>query len=362
MLLSEIILQKIRNQGPISFHDFMEMALYYPQLGYYTSNSNQLGRSGDYYTSPNLTPLFGVMIGKQLEEMWEHMGKEAFTIVEYGAGTGKLCRNILDYLKNNPDFYNKLNYCIIEKSPAMREKGSANEHEKISWHTTITDIPPVTGCILSNELVDNFSVHRVVMEEELMEVYVDYAADFVEWQKPATKELKDYFEELQVTLPKGFQTEINLQALTWMQEIAQHLKKGYVLTIDYGHTSPELYADQRRSGTLVCYNKHTVNENPYDNIGNQDITSHVNFSALCHWGIKNGLTCCGLTNQAHFLLSLGFKEHLKKSLHYDENPVAAIKEEAFLTHALLMDMGTKFKVLLQEKGMIKKELMGLKVL
>ncbi|UOK42278.1 MULTISPECIES: class I SAM-dependent methyltransferase [Flavobacterium] len=359
MRLYDIIIAKIQNEGPISFRDFMDMSLYYPELGYYTSAGEKTGFEGDYYTCPNLTPLFGAIIGRQLAEMWEFTGKGSFTVVEYGAGTGKLCHDILDYLKNIPEFYKKLKYCIIEKSPALVEKEKATLHENIIWYDAIQDIPEITGCILSNELVDNFAVHRVVMENELMEIFVDYRNGFVEVLRPASEELKDYLKELNIVLPKGFKTEINLQATQWITEIAKSLKKGYVLTIDYGHTSSELYKDERRNGTLMCYAKHTLNADPYQNIGNQDITSHVNFFALCHWGAKNGLTCCGLTTQANFLLALGFKESLHKLAIPDEDLIETIEKEILLTRTLIFDMGMKFKVLIQEKGNLKKELLGL---
>lgn len=351
MQLSEIIMHKIQDNGSISFHDFMEMALYYPQLGYYTSNENPIGIKGDYYTGPQLTPLFGMLIGKQLEEMWEVMGKGKFTIVEYGAGTGKLCRDIMDYLKKNPEFYENLNYCIIEKNLGSKEKESDYLPEKVSWHDSIVDIPEITGCILSNELVDNFPVHQVVMGEDLMEVFIGYDKNFMELFKPASAALKAYFEELNIILPKGYRTEINLQATQWLTEIARVLKKGYVITIDYGNTSSQLYTEQKKQGTLMCYNKHTTNENLYANIGSQDITAHVNFSALCHWGFKNGLKCVSLTSQADFLMKLGFKKCLKEMIINNKNIIDAVKEEAFLTYALLLDMGTKFKVLIQEKGL-----------
>src|SRR5688572_14846279 len=164
--LSEIIIQKIKNEGPVSFHDFMEMALYYPELGYYMSAQNKIGTNGDYYTSSNLTPVFGAMIGRQIEEMWSLLEEKAFTVVEYGAGTGFLCHDILDHLKNNEKSYNQLTYCIIEKSPVMREKEKAHLNEKVIWYNSIRDIPEINGCILSNELLDNFSVHQVVMEDE----------------------------------------------------------------------------------------------------------------------------------------------------------------------------------------------------
>ncbi|MCL9807034.1 SAM-dependent methyltransferase [Flavobacterium amniphilum] len=353
MELSEIIVHKIQENGPISFCDFMEMALYYPGLGYYTSNGNPIGVKGDYYTSPQLTPVFGMIIGKQLEAMWIAMGKEPFTVVEFGGGNGKLCMDIMAYLKTVPEFYEKLNYCIIEKQTLNWELP-----EKVSWHPTLAGIPEITGCILSNELVDNFPVHQVVMEDGLMEVFIGHGENFYEQLQPASEELKAYFNELNIDLPQGFRTEINLQAIQWISEIAKNLKKGYVLTIDYGYISSQLYTAQKQRGTLLCYNKHTTNENWYDNIGNQDITAHINFSALCHWGFKNGLTCVGLTSQADFLMRLGFKESLREMSSTKTDVLEAIREEVFLSYMLLLDMGTKFKVLIQEKGMAGKRLMA----
>ena len=122
MQLSDTIIQKITNEGPVSFHDFMEICLYYPGSGYYTSPREKIGMNGDFYTTSTLTAVFGAMIGRQLEEMWDITGKNEFIIVEYGAGTGILCQDILNYLKNNPGFYDKLHYYIIEKSPAMQQQ------------------------------------------------------------------------------------------------------------------------------------------------------------------------------------------------------------------------------------------------
>jgi SAM-dependent MidA family methyltransferase len=188
------------------------------------------------------------------------------------------------------------------------------------------------------------------MEDELKEVFVDYENDFKEILLPAKKRLIDYFSELNVHLPKGFRTEINLEAIDWIQKVAAALKKGFVLTIDYGYTSYELYSESRRDGTLICYRDHQVNDSPYKDIGKQDITTHVNFSALCHWGEKNGLTSFRLMNQADFLSLHGFREHLMKDLEKEKNLLQAVRKASFITHNLLIEMGTKFKVLIQQKG------------
>lgn len=341
-------------EGPLSFRDFMEMVLYYPKLGYYTSEGDKFGVKGDYYTSPNLTPLFGIMIAKQLEEMWSLLGRAPFTIVEYGAGTGTLCRAILSYLKNNDALYGQLKYCIIERSHTMREKEKELLSEKVTWHDSIADIGAVNGCILSNELFDNFPVYQAVMLNELMEICVDYKTGFIEVLRPAKQALKGYLAELNITLPRGFRTEINLDAIDWIRNIAPILKSGYILTIDYGFPSDELYQQHRRDGTLVCYNKHKINDNPYKDIGEQDITAHVNFSALHHWGVENGIECSGFTDQAHFLQALGFKEYLMNV----GNP-QDFEKGLFLIKTLLMDMGTKYKVFIQQKNAPKHELTGL---
>lgn len=363
--LSEIIQDTIQTEGPISFRDFMEMALYYPELGYYASAGNKIGKEGDFYTSPYLTDAFGHVIARQLEEMWQLTGKSDFIIVEYGAGMGSLCIDILSQLKANKKFYKKLKYCIIEKSEAMRTKEQRaitdlQICEKVYWYNSITEIPSFTGCVIANEVVDNFSVHKVVMvKDELMEVFVGHNNGFVELLKPAPAILKDYFRHLEVQLPAGFCTEVNLQAIDWLKSISASLNKGFVLTIDYGYPSSELYQPNRRSGTIACYNKHTVNDLPYTNIGQQDITTHVNFSALNLWGTKNGLINCGFTNQSQFLLSLGLTEYLRKIEAMGKYNFE-VRKKLSLLHNLLISMGRKMKVLVQQKGLNQPFLSGLK--
>jgi SAM-dependent MidA family methyltransferase len=357
--LTEIIKQKIEGEGPVSFHDFMEMALYYPRAGYYMNGYDCIGKQGDYYTSAFLTSITGEMIGKQLEEMWQQLDTKTFTIVEYGAGTGLLCYDILNYFKNKTTRYDDLQYYIIEKSPSMRNKEKKLLYEKVSWLDSIKEIPGFTGCIFSNELVDNFSVHRVVMEDELMEIFVDYNNGFKEILKPASTALKEYLEQLQVVLTKGYYAEINLEAIEWLRNIADSLKKGFVFTIDYGYASSELYNSQRSAGTLACYYKHHFSNCPYDNIGEQDITAHVNFSALRYWGQQYGLDYCGFINQGHFMHSLGLTEHLRNEEQQIKFNNITEYKKIFLLQTLLLDMGSKFKVLIQSKGMKEAKLSGL---
>jgi SAM-dependent MidA family methyltransferase len=369
MSLPEIIIDRIQKDGVLSFRDFMEMALYFPGYGYYTSDRQKIGKSGDFYTSPYLTGLFGEMIGGQLEEMWQILGRKPFTVVEYGAGTGLLCRDILSRLKQNEELYDKLQYVIIEKSGSMRarERELLPLFEKVSWTDSIRDIPAVTGCILSNELVDNFAVDQVVMEDELMEVCVSFDGGFAEMLRPAPEPLRDYLRCLGVCLPKGYRAEINLEATDWIQEVARALNKGFVMTIDYGYPSSALYS--KSSGTLACYYQHQVHHCPYKFIGEQDITSHVNFSALDHWGRLGGLDHCGYTSQTHFLQGLGLSRYLRKweegaweergwEKEGQADPVVR-EQQISSIRTLLLGMGQKFKVLIQRKGVERVWLSGM---
>lgn len=336
----------------------MEMALYYPELGYYTSSHEKIGKEGDYYTSANLGSSFGEMLGKQIEEIFHVLGEKEFTVVEMGAGLGLLSGDVLSYLKKNHKLYRYLNYCIVEKSPFMRnEQEKRLEGENVRWYDSITELSGMTGCIFSNELPDAFPVHVVVMEKELMEVFVDYENGFMEVIRPASGELKNYLEELKINLPSGYRTEINLDAIKWIQEIGSTLKKGVVITIDYGYPSDELYQEYRNRGTLMCYYKHSANETPFEHIGEKDMTTHVNFSALEYWGHKNGLDLCGFTDQAHFLIGLGIDEYLK---NLQEKDPANYYKKMLPVKTLLMEMGETFKILIQKKGIERFELSGLK--
>ena len=350
--LSVIIRDKIQQEGPVSFRDFMEMALYHPEFGYYTSSRPKLGEDGDFYTSGYVTGLFGELLAVQLEEMWNVLERRPFTIVEFGAGTGLLCHDILCRLQENAELFEKLNYFIIEKSETMRALGRRHLPEKVQWKGSIREIGPVTGCIFCNELVDNFSVHRVVMADELMEICVAHDRGFVETLRPAPEMLKDYLTRMNVDLPRGYQAEINLEATTWIGEVGAALQKGWVMTIDYGFSAAALYS--KRSGTLACYRRHKAHFSPYEHIGDQDITAHVNFSALDYWGRNAGLRVTGYTSQTHFLKGLGLTGQLRIR---EKNGIDASERARLMT--FLLEMGQKFKVLIQHKGVAKTLLSGL---
>lgn len=355
--LEDLITEKIISEGTMCFRDYMEMALYHPELGYYSGSKEKFGVGGDFFTSPEYSPVFGHLIAVQLREMWQNIGSTRFTVVEYGAGSGALCESILDHFKKEMDLYPLLDYVIVEKSQGLKQHQQARLPDKVKWINELSELGVITGCVLSNEVVDNFAVHKVRMNEGLKEVHLVYDNCLREEVVPANERIHHYFEELKIKLSEGFITEVNLQALDWMKDIVKHLEMGYVMTIDYGYPSSELYADCRKSGTLTCYHKHRVNYQLYENVGEQDITSHVNFSALCLWGHKYGLDYLGFRNQGNFLMALGFNENLKKIFNSDPKKQLEKEKRAL---KLVGEMGNKFKVLVQAKGVTEKSLLGMK--
>ncbi|MDH5202410.1 MAG: SAM-dependent methyltransferase [Nitrospirota bacterium] len=358
--LKQKIIEKIQRTGPISFKNFMEMALYEPDLGYYTSQKTKIGRAGDFYTSSHLHPVYGVMIGRQIEEMWEIMKRPSdFYIIEMGAGVGYLCKDMLDYLKSRKMF-DSLNYIIVEINPVMRERQKdllSDYLNKVSWSLSLKEFKNIKSCILSNELLDSFPVHLIEMEDGIREVFIDVKGEeLTEIREKPGDEIVDYLKEFYIEITKGYRTEINLNIKKWLREINDVLKEGFIFTIDYGYPARDYYSEDRNRGTLLCYYKHQVIEDPYQNIGEQDITAHVNFSSVKKWGEEEGFKTIGFCPQGTFLISLGIDEMIQeiyKDSHDYLFEVAKIKRLIFPG-----TMGETHKVMIQYKGDGYPELRG----
>jgi SAM-dependent MidA family methyltransferase len=220
------------------------------------------------------------------------------------------------------------------------------------------------GCVLSNEVLDAFPVHPfVITENGLQEVYVIFKdGKFMEELGPPSRpELSDYIERLGLEFPPGFRGEINLEAMQWMKDIGRFLERGFVITMDYGYPAEDLYSPPRRNGTLLCYHRHKVRENPYNLVGQQDITSHVDFTSLASAGEEAGLQVAGFTDQTHLLMSLGIAQEMEPLAVRAEKDTKA-KEEFVLMRELMRpeDMGRTFKILIQQKGIELRELSGLR--
>lgn len=363
--LHQKIIQKIKTEGPITFRTFMEMALYEPEFGYYTSQNTKIGRAGDFYTSSHLHPVFGMMLGKQIEEMWVIMGKpSAFQIVEMGAGAGYVCKDMLDYYKGveeEKNIFKYIRYIIIELNPAMREQQKkllVDYSDKIRWVASLKELNNIKGCILSNELLDAFPVHLIEMEDEVKEIFVGADGETLKEikEKPETNEISDYLKEFSIELPKQYRTEINLDIKKWLHEANNALTEGFILTIDYGYPAWDYYSEDNDRGTLLCYHKHQTVEYPYQHIGEQDITAHVNFSSVKKWGEELNIKTIGFCQQGTFLMSLGIDEAIAE-IH--KNSPDYLFEVARIKKLILPGtMGETHKVIIQYKGNGEPKLRG----
>jgi SAM-dependent MidA family methyltransferase len=359
--LKKKIIMRIRDNGPITFEQFMETALYDQELGYYSQKERIVGRKGDFYTSSHLHPVFGAMLGRQVQEMWELMDRPGeFSVVELGAGEGYLCRDMLDSLKGT-EFFDSLRYTIIEINPAMRERQAdilSPFAGKVIWSPSVKQIGKISGCIITNELLDAFPVHIVQMDEELQELYVAADGDNLheELGGLSTNDLADYFRDSAIELSKGYRTEVNLKARKWLENMNRILMQGFVLTIDYGYSAGDYYAEDRNRGTLVCYYRHQLNEDPFSNIGEQDITAHLDFSSLKRWAGEIGMETIGFSGQGAFLVALGIDEEIQRLASSSENYLFELSRIKRLI--LPEGMGESHQVIVQVKNLNITELKG----
>ena len=367
--LKEAIVARIMRDGPITFHDFMDLSLYAPHLGYYASRREKIGRSGDYVTSPEVSPIFGAMVGRQLREMWGEIGRpESFDVVEAGAGTGGLCRDIVRWSRRtDPAFGASLRYTIVEASEALAERQLETiEGEGLSGAVNwLASLPQgIHGCILSNELLDAMPVHRVAVNEDaLLELYVawDGGTFREEWRAPSTPEIGAYFQRLGLLPGEGCRAEVNVRAIRWAGDAAEALTRGFVLTFDYGHEAADLYAAWRTEGTLLCFYRHNPSTDPYSRIGRQDMTSHVDFTSVRRAGEEAGLQTLGLVSQSEFLMNLGLPDALPAIGEGETN-----LEEYYTRRRAVVELVDpaglgRIKVLIQARGAGNPALTGLRL-
>jgi SAM-dependent MidA family methyltransferase len=365
--LPTIITDRIRAAGRITFADYMAACLYEPGLGYYTSPGRKVGTEGDFYTSITVHATFGRVIAREIAAIWRSMGCPAvFTLVEVGAGHGRLACDIMDFLaEHQPACYAATQLILVEQEPSLAEAQTtllAKHHSKLSWLSP-ADLAgfQFSGVLYSNELLDAMPVHRVLMTPEgLKEIYVTLAGDQLQDQAdaPSTPELEGYLTRYGIPLHPGQEAEVSLAGLSWFETVAAALQRGFILTIDYGWAKADLYSPQRNLGTLLCYYKHTVEDNPYQRIGQQDITTHINFSTLIERGEELGLTALWFGEQSRFLLSAGIIEELEAIEASDLTEKEKLKLRLTIKRLIMPEggMGDTFKVLLQSKGVAEAQL------
>ncbi|OGA21007.1 MAG: hypothetical protein A3I01_18535 [Betaproteobacteria bacterium RIFCSPLOWO2_02_FULL_65_24] len=330
--------------GWIPFARYMELALYAPGLGYYSAGARKLGREGDFTTAPEMTPLYGQTLARQAAEVLES-GLDQ--ILEIGAGSGALAAALLAELERMDRL--PRHYYILEVSPDLRERERdllalklPHLVERVIWLNRLPTLYP--GLIVANEVLDAMPVHLVrAGASGLEEAGVTLQDDTFAWAyRPAAAELLSTAAALQ--FPEGYQTEIQLVARGFVRTLAQSMARGAILLIDYGFPAHEYYHAERSEGTLMCHYRHRAHADPFFLPGLQDITSHIDFSAVARVGEEAGLELLGYTGQAQFLINCGITDILLRTP--PENAAAYLPQAAAAQQLLSpSEMGELFKVI-----------------
>jgi SAM-dependent MidA family methyltransferase len=338
----------IHKHGRITFAQFMQTCLYSPHGGFYSSRGTRI--STHFGTSPTSHPVFGALLARQLEQMWHLLGDPpVFHVIEVGSGDGALAQAIVHACwRMAPRLAQVLYYVAADYEPRWLH----SPDHPFAWDNGMGDgmfpsrrdallgvqrvkteglraFRNVVGCILCNELIDNFPVHRFAIQGgRVKEVFVTSAGGHLTevLDEPSSPRIEERLTSLGLfpatasaegrqlngapSLPEGYRGEVNLAMEDWTGQLAQALDRGFILTIDYGQLATDLYAHQNNQGTLVCYHRHVVSSDPYQHIGQQDITCQVDFTSLMRLGDRHGLATVGYTLQSQFLTNLGFSSCL----------------------------------------------------
>ena len=365
----------------ITFAQFMQACLYSPRGGFYSSRGNSI--SSHFGTSPTSHPVFGALIARQLEQMWRLLGDPpVFHVIEVGSGDGALARSIVEACwRVAPQFAQALYYVAADYQPCWLQSpdhtsgwdygteglmGPKKEDTILGIQRVkaegLRPFQNVVGCILCNELIDNFPVHRFAIHDGIVkEVFVTLAGGNLAevLDEPSSPRIAKRLAGLGLSLPEGYRGEVNLAMEDWTSQLARTLDRGFVLTIDYGQLAADLYSHENTQGTLVCFDRHVASSDPYQHIGQQDITAQVDFTSLMRLGDRHGLATVGYVLQSQFLTNLGFSSFLDSLQTQDLS--AARMELGRMAMMSLVDPDEygDFKVLAQTKGIgLGTELMG----
>ena len=338
-LLDRIGAELAASANWISFARYMELALYEPGLGYYVSGARKLGAGGDFVTAPELSPLFGRTLARQVAQLLQ----PGEAILEFGAGSGALARTVLRDLA--------VPYFILETSPELKQRQQETLGSSVQW---IDRLPGrFRGVMIANEVVDAMPVHALAWTRAgILERGVCANEGQLAWSdRPAEGSILDHVNSLEIEIPPSgrYESEFALFARAWMRSLGRFLERGAILVIDYGFPAREYFHPQRSMGTLACHYRHRVHDDPFYLPGLQDVTAHVDFSALARAAADAGLEVLGYANQAQFLVNCGITELLA-----EENPAdaKAYLPQAAAAQKLLSpaEMGELFKVLAVGRG------------
>ena len=387
MSLRRRIEQELRQRGPMPFSRYMELCLYEPGLGYYARRASQFGRAGDFYTSSDVQAVFGRLLARQFDEMWRALGSPGrIGILELGPGRGLFAHDVLDWTqKKFPEFFGALHYTLAENSPALRERlqetlsmhlqsGKASLSSSFSAAKAAEEnkaliaarkpcatqdqtspayeiVPsPVSNptIVFANEFFDALPVEVVGSKGELR---IDLRnGQFVEKWVPASDEELEFLDRYSVHPEPGERVEVPLPARQCMGEVAQSLERGFVIAIDYGYRRDEQLRGRHR-GTVMTYRQHSASPNPYEAPGEQDITAHVNFTALAAAADECGMQAQELLSQSQFLMGIGEANQFADAFEECRLPQERAKVALQLKHLVTpAGMGETFHVLVASKG------------
>ena len=355
--------------GRVPFAHYMELALYHPECGYYRGAARRPGRPGDFLTAPEAHPFFGITVARQIAECWQRLGQPApFVVREYGPGIGGLAWDVIAGLtREAPRCRAALEYRLIEQNPhrlaqaleALAAEGFAGVvHAEPGSIQDPAAREPIAGVVLANEVADAFGVHRLVWRGgRLHEGWVIWNGErFAEEEgelspAAAAADPEGMLRAEGIALSEGDRIEISPAAAAWFAAAVRGLGRGYAIVIDYGYPAAELYRAHRLQGTVRAYRAHTVSDDPFQHVGEQDLTAHVDFSSLRRAGEREGLVIAGQTNQAAFLASLGMGDLL---VELGKDPETTLDEYLAAQAAILrlIDPGGmgRFGVLIMARG------------
>ena len=356
MRLREKIEQEIRTRGPIPFSRYMETCLYDPEMGYYSRNVEKFGKAGDFYTSSDVHALLGRLLARQFEEMWRALdAPEAIEVRELGPGRGLFARDVLDWSeKKFPEFLSAVRYTLVERSATLRGSlratlsrhiASGKAEVREAGSSGAVGVPAI---VFANEFFDALPV-EVVSEKGALRIDAR-AGRFVESWAPAAREELAFVDRYGVHPQEGERTEVGLTALEEMSRIAATIDRGFLIAIDYGYTREEQLAG-RHMDTVTAYREHAATPNPYEAPGQQDITAHVNFTALAAAAEQGGMHAHKLLTQSQFLMGVGEGNQFADALEDCRLPQERAKVGLQLKHLVTpAGMGETFHVLVASKG------------
>jgi SAM-dependent MidA family methyltransferase len=351
--LRDKILREIREHGPIPFSRYMGMCLYDPELGYYSRHAEQFGKAGDFYTSSDVHAVFGRLLSRHFEEIWRAVGSPTeIQVLEFGPGRGLFAQDVLDWSeKKFPDFARALQYRMVESSAALCQRlGSRFERrENVRVYRELGDIAMSEHTIVfANEWFDAFPV-EIVTSQGLLHVG-ESDEKFVETFRPAPSSVSEYLDRYSIHPQTGERVEAPLEAFRAMDQICSSINSGITTIIDYGYTRAE-QLEGRHLDTIMTYRQHSASPDPYEAPGEQDITAHVNFSALSAVAEKNGFAVQPLLTQAQFLMGIGETTQFGDAFEGCQIPQEYAKVALQLKHLVTpAGMGESFQVLIGSKG------------